>query len=47
MIEIPYKMDALFGYRDGLKKFSSCEKVHNLFFFGTPPNEKWTAGNQF
>ena len=25
-------MDALCGCGDRLKKFSSCEKVHNLFF---------------
>ena len=32
MMEIPYTMDALCGYGDRLKKFSSCEKVRNLFF---------------
>ena len=31
-MEIPYTMDALCGCGDRLKKFSSCEKVHNLFF---------------
>jgi len=34
-MEIPYTMDALCGYGDRLKKFSSCEKVHNLFFWNT------------
>ena len=34
MMEIPYRMDALCGCGDRLKKFSSYEKVLKLFFLG-------------
>ena len=38
-MEIPYTMDALCGDGDRLEKFSSCEKVHNLFFLEHPRME--------
>ena len=46
MMEIPYTMDALCGYGDRLKKFSSREKVRNLFFWNTA-EWKMDCRNQF